>query len=125
MHGVRADDDRRDFLDERPQIDATFVTADDRAFRSMQLELTEAELQRLDQELPIGVDADFLSEPLRSAGWFPAWLGSTTWSGLGLNSSGLPSLKSRSAHALSLHCASRGRLRNGRRGGALLVNGIE
>ncbi len=65
MDGVRAGRQSGGFFEHGPQLDATFVTADDGGFGTMQLELVKAELHRTNQELSICVEPHFVAAAMR------------------------------------------------------------
>lgn len=65
MDGVRAGRQSGGFFEHGPEVDATFIAADDGGFGSMQLDLVKAELCGANQELPIRIEPHFVAAALR------------------------------------------------------------
>ena len=61
---VRADRQSGGSFDHGPEVDATFIPADDWGFGTMQLDLMKAELRRPNQELAIRSEPHFVAAAL-------------------------------------------------------------
>ena len=61
MDRVRAGRQSGCFFEHGPEIDATFIAADDWGFGTIQLDLVKAELRRPNQELSIGIEPHFVA----------------------------------------------------------------
>ena len=65
LDGVRAGRQSGSFFEHGPQVDATFIAADDGGFGAMQLNLVKAELRGANQELSIRIETHFVAAAMR------------------------------------------------------------